>query len=105
MPLSSLPQVLLFIETWIDESVVLSGFINEKCNIFRHDRNKHGGEVLLLIDKCYSPAARFSNDHKIYPILTYLTKILRHAKMRFDVRAVAFSKHISACRSIILRNV
>ena len=47
-------------------------------------------------------AARFSKDRKIYPILTQLTKILRHAKIRFVVRAAAFSKHISACLTIIL---
>ena len=43
MSLSSIPQDLSFNETWFDESVVLSGFINEKYDIFRHDRNKHGG--------------------------------------------------------------
>ena len=53
----------------------------------------------------YNSAARFSKDRKIYPILAQLTKILRHAKIRFSVRAAAFSKHISACLTIILRNV
>ena len=56
MSLSSIPQVLSFTETWFDEAIVLFGFINEKCTIFRHDRNKHGGGGgLLLIDKRYSP--------------------------------------------------
>ena len=46
-----MPQVHLFTETWFDESVILSGYINDKYNIFRHDRNKHGGGVMILIDK------------------------------------------------------
>ena len=56
-------------------------------------------EILII----YKPAARFSNDRKIYPILAYLTKILRHAKIRLVVRAAVFSKRILACLTIILR--
>ena len=52
--LSIIPQVLLFTETWFDESVILFGYINDKYNIFRHDRNKHGGGVMILIDKLYN---------------------------------------------------
>ena len=49
-----MPQVLLFTETWFDESVFLYGYINDKYNIFRHDRNKHGGGFMILIDKLYN---------------------------------------------------
>ena len=49
-----MPQELLFTETLFDESVILSGHINDKYNIFRHSRNKHGGGVMILIDKLYN---------------------------------------------------
>ena len=49
-----MPQVLLFTKTWFDEFVILSGYINDKYNIFRHDRNKHGGGAMILIDKLYN---------------------------------------------------
>ena len=52
--LSIMPQVLLFTETWFNESLILSGYINDKYNIFRHDRNKRGGGVMILIDKLYN---------------------------------------------------
>ena len=52
--LSIMPQVLLFTETWFNESIILSGYINDKYNIFRHDRNKHSGGVKILIDKLYN---------------------------------------------------
>ena len=60
-------------------------------------------QLSMLVE--YDPVAQFSNDRKIYRILSWLTKILRHAKIKFVVRAAIFSKHISACLTIILRNV
>ena len=45
-----MPQVLLFTETWFDESIILFGYITDIYNIFRHDRKKRSDGVMILID-------------------------------------------------------
>ena len=42
------PQIILINETWLDEAIVISGYIVDNYCIFRKDRNKNGGGVLAL---------------------------------------------------------
>ena len=37
--------------TWFDVTTVLYGVILQKYNIFRSNRNRHGGDVMILCDK------------------------------------------------------
>ena len=50
-----LPQIILINETWLDEAMVISGYIADNYCIFCKDRNKNGGGVLALALKFLNP--------------------------------------------------
>ena len=60
------PHVVAIQETKIDSSIATSEFFPETCqyNVFRKDRNLHGGGVMLLIHKDipHMPLSELEND-------------------------------------------
>ncbi len=50
------PDCILGCETWLDNSVKDSEIFPENFNIYRKDRNIHGGGVYIAIDKKYTSA-------------------------------------------------
>ena len=60
------PHIVAIQETKIDSSVATSELFPETCpyNIFRKDRNLHGGGVMLLIHKDipHMPLSELEND-------------------------------------------
>ena len=60
------PQIVAIQETKIDSSIATSELFPEACpyNIFRKDRNLHGGGVMLLIHKDipHMPLSELEND-------------------------------------------
>ena len=60
------PNVVAIQETKIDSSIATSELFPETCpyNVYRKDRNIHGGEVMLLVHKDIShmPITELEND-------------------------------------------
>ena len=48
--MSKLPSIIIITETWLDKYVVLPKFLSSCYSVIRKDRNKHGGDVIILID-------------------------------------------------------
>ena len=48
-------DIICITETWLDGSFILSGFLASKYIIIRHDRNRNGGGVLILIKTQMKP--------------------------------------------------
>ena len=49
--LDKLLHIIMVTETWFDVSIVLCGVIFQNRNVFRNDRSRHGGGVMILYDK------------------------------------------------------
>ena len=47
--LDKLPDIIAICETWCDESIIFYDNIFQSYDIYRHDRNRHGGGVLILV--------------------------------------------------------
>ena len=44
-------HVILITETWFNSDVIISDFVGSYYDVLRKDRNKFGGDVMLLVDK------------------------------------------------------
>ena len=49
--LSFEPNVIMISETWLDSTIILGSNTFYKYDIFRKDRNKNGGGVLIMCHK------------------------------------------------------
>ena len=45
------PKVVAVIETFLNDEILSTEIVTDSYNIFRQDRNRHGGGVLLLVHK------------------------------------------------------
>ena len=74
------PHIVAIQETKIDSSIATSELFPETCsyNIFRKDRNLHGGGVMLLIhkDTPHIPLSELENDSESVSVKVLLTKLL-----------------------------
>ena len=63
------PHVVAVQETKIDSSIATSELLQESCpyNVYRKDRNLHGGSVMLLVHKDIShmPIVELENNSKV----------------------------------------
>ena len=61
-----LPSIIFVTETWLDSDCFISGYLSTKYQIFRRDRNGHGGGVMILIDNSFASGETacniFSNE-------------------------------------------
>ena len=51
--LSKLPNVILIADTWLGDTISLPQFLVERYSVFRRDKNRNGGGVMLLVDIMY----------------------------------------------------
>ena len=72
------PHIVAIQETNIDSSIATSELFPETCpyNIFRKDRNLHGGGVMLLIHKDipHMPLSELENDSKSVWVKVFANK-------------------------------
>ena len=75
-----IPHIVAILETKIDSSIPTSELFPETCpyNIFRKDRNLHGGGVMLLIHKDipYMPLSELETTRKRFGLKYLQTKFL-----------------------------
>ena len=63
--MSSLPDIVSISETWLDNNIVLNGDIVQSHDIFRKDRNVHGGGVMLICLKSLNSIQLNGYDYEI----------------------------------------
>ena len=72
------PHIVAIQETQIDSSIATSELFPETCpyNIFRKDRNLHGGGVMLLIHKDipHMPLSELENDSESVWVKVFVNK-------------------------------
>ena len=72
------PHIVAVQETKIDSSIATSELFPETCpyNIFRKDRNLHGGGVMLLIHKDipHMPLSELENDSESVWVKVFANK-------------------------------
>ena len=66
-------------ETKLDSSVPKSFYVNDKYNILRRDRNRHGGGVLVLVKRSYNlvKVNYFDDFEAIYFVISYNNLLLQ----------------------------
>ena len=72
------PHIVAIQETKIDSSIATSELFREPCpyNVYRKDRNLHGGNVMLLVHKdiSYMPISELENNSKSVWVKVFANK-------------------------------
>ena len=56
------PDLILGTESWLDSSITDSEVFPTNYNVYRKDRNTHGGGVFMAVKKCYNSSALPETD-------------------------------------------